>query len=104
MACSLCLDEVKEELDVIFSLLNQKKHLVILDCKAINYPSQMSESALTPIVVYIKIIPKVGQIFISLSHEISTVGIKKRVRMDNGPLVVKRGLDALGFTRVSRQL
>ncbi|XP_028411452.1 voltage-dependent L-type calcium channel subunit beta-4-like [Dendronephthya gigantea] len=52
-------DEVKEELDVIFSLLNEKKHLVVLDCKSINYPSQISESALTPIVVYIKIIPKV---------------------------------------------
>lgn len=52
-------DEVKEELDAIFSLLNHKKHLVILDCKSINYPSQISESALTPIVVYIKIIPKV---------------------------------------------
>jgi hypothetical protein len=51
---------VKEELDVIFSLLNEKKHLVVLDCKSINYPSQISESALTPIVVYIKIIPKVG--------------------------------------------
>ena len=53
------VDEVKEELDVIFSLLNEKKHLVVLDCKSINYPSQISESALTPIVVYIKIIPKV---------------------------------------------
>jgi hypothetical protein len=51
---------VKEELDVIFSLLNTKKHLVVLDCKSINYPSQISESALTPIVVYIKIIPKVS--------------------------------------------
>ena len=50
---------MKEELDVIFSLLNEKKHLVVLDCKSINYPSQISESALTPIVVYIKIIPKV---------------------------------------------
>ena len=56
---SLKNDEVKEELDVIFSLLNEKKHLVVLDCKSINYPSQISESALTPIVVYIKIIPKV---------------------------------------------
>ena len=45
---------------MIFSLLNTKKHLVVLDCKSINYPSQISESALTPIVVYIKIIPKVS--------------------------------------------
>ena len=51
---------MKEELDVIFSLLNEKKHLVVLDCKSVNYPSQISESALTPIVVYIKIIPKVS--------------------------------------------
>ncbi|XP_046862288.1 voltage-dependent L-type calcium channel subunit beta-4-like isoform X2 [Xenia sp. Carnegie-2017] len=59
-------DEVKQELDVIFSLLNNKSHLVVLDCKAINYPSQVSESVLTPIVVYIKAVPKVVEKLIKL--------------------------------------